>query len=620
MKFNLHQALQKCGGENGIYLYRIHPRGDIEQLLRHGLWSYNPGQTPGGYVDRPDLERWPGQDVEEPQTCRLYFATTQWNLKDTPDRFRLRVPVQHIEVEQADDLTTDDFGDYYVDTGARKRQVVAPDHIDIFYRGRWIPALKLSEQLKPESLARWKRHYKGPGFYGNRYDPDNNDDPNTPEPTTEPGEGKSGIRGTPLKNASKAASKAQASKTKSVAVLGFINPDLEVVGEMLPISKLGSASHFAPASWTHSTGWRYRSDNGIVYHWEKFLSVQEQDAIRSWLTRHFLPVRGWKPMVSLPPGWKLNNQQSQQLQTWHEAHGADLKPDTKAAHQAAHQAALTKIALAGEYWIVNGQAIGADADCGDIGHEGVIIEYILNSHSDEINALRHKQKLKPIYDITLEDIRDMYWPSLKTILTPAEYAIINEDQYPDARAYGVQHLNWIRTRGNNVQMKNLTRQTLRSLGNGLWDAGDASVETEEFFLEVMEPPAAYHDVPYTAIATEDPEAVYPYGERITRTPQPTRQAAWVPQLGERAFEVEWCSEIPIDPVTQDRNLDAAVYHVKICRTAEEALAFAKTVYPQDQFGSVAITPVELQDPYGRDIRRTFAWEYVGDSIHYDGQP
>ena len=91
-----------------------------------------------------------------------------------------------------------------------------------------------------------------------------------------------------------------------------------------------------------------------------------------------------------------------------------------------------------------------------------------------------------------------------------------------------------------------------------------------------------------------------------------------PELGDRAFEVEWCIEIPNYPDSEDRDIDNAKYRRRIVATKDDALSLAKEVYPQDQFGAVTVTPVEFIDPYEENIPKTFRWDYCGDSLHYSG--
>lgn len=90
---------------------------------------------------------------------------------------------------------------------------------------------------------------------------------------------------------------------------------------------------------------------------------------------------------------------------------------------------------------------------------------------------------------------------------------------------------------------------------------------------------------------------------------------WKPIIGDSGFEVEWCSSIPVDEYG-DNNLDAAVYHSVYFKTEDEALTYAKSIYPKDQFGSVQITPFEID----RDehVPTWPEWHY-GESQYYNGE-
>ena len=91
-----------------------------------------------------------------------------------------------------------------------------------------------------------------------------------------------------------------------------------------------------------------------------------------------------------------------------------------------------------------------------------------------------------------------------------------------------------------------------------------------------------------------------------------------PQLGDRMFEVEWCTKIPRDE-NGDADLDRATYRIGMVATREAALALAKKVYPQDQFGCVAVTEMEYSDELGDGVPATFLWLAVADSQHYSGE-
>lgn len=92
----------------------------------------------------------------------------------------------------------------------------------------------------------------------------------------------------------------------------------------------------------------------------------------------------------------------------------------------------------------------------------------------------------------------------------------------------------------------------------------------------------------------------------------------MPKLGDTAFEVETCVSIPLNEFG-DSDLDRAVNRRYIVATKDAALEMAKRLLPKDAFGSVVVTPIEFVDPYGDGMPSTFAWEPVGDSLHYSGE-
>ena len=92
-----------------------------------------------------------------------------------------------------------------------------------------------------------------------------------------------------------------------------------------------------------------------------------------------------------------------------------------------------------------------------------------------------------------------------------------------------------------------------------------------------------------------------------------------PELGDRAFRVEWAYELPVNE-HGDCEPDLAKYRARIVATVERAREIAKQVWPEthNAYGVVEITPVEFTDPYEENIRGTFRWEYCGDTEHYEG--
>lgn len=91
-----------------------------------------------------------------------------------------------------------------------------------------------------------------------------------------------------------------------------------------------------------------------------------------------------------------------------------------------------------------------------------------------------------------------------------------------------------------------------------------------------------------------------------------------PVLGESAWEVEWCYELPTVEGCNDADIDRAKFSRSMVKSKEAAMELAKKVYPLDKFGAVKITPMEYRDDIGEGIAALFDWAAAGDSIEYSG--
>jgi len=90
-------------------------------------------------------------------------------------------------------------------------------------------------------------------------------------------------------------------------------------------------------------------------------------------------------------------------------------------------------------------------------------------------------------------------------------------------------------------------------------------------------------------------------------------ASWrkLPPLGTRAWQVDWCVDLPVDELG-DCQPDEAVYKHRVVLAKGSAFALAKRMLPHDVIGEVSVTEVELTDPYDEGLPWTYYWEYVGD--------
>lgn len=91
------------------------------------------------------------------------------------------------------------------------------------------------------------------------------------------------------------------------------------------------------------------------------------------------------------------------------------------------------------------------------------------------------------------------------------------------------------------------------------------------------------------------------------------------RIGDKTWEVEWCSEIPLDE-NGDSDMDAAKYHFVHIQDKDKALAYAKKVLPKDAFGAVRVTPMMFV-AYDEDDADLYPhvgfWDATSDSIIVD---
>lgn len=175
----------------------------------------------------------------------------------------------------------------------------------------------------------------------------------------------------------------------------------------------------------------------------------------------------------------------------------------------------------GEWWIQNGQAIFADDMTN---HELLVIDDISRALLDSIGVEIDSEytsiaeygdditkTVKEEEGIELENQEDIE----NYLLANSCYLFDDEQQCKDAiaaayghidpRDYAMKYLGWIRVAGKNVQMWHLTRENLKTLCNGLYDAkGDEPDDDDLFHVEVMATHKIFYDIPYEILKEENP--------------------------------------------------------------------------------------------------------------------
>jgi hypothetical protein len=185
--------------------------------------------------------------------------------------------------------------------------------------------------------------------------------------------------------------------------------------------------------------------------------------------------------------------------------------------------------LRGEWWIVDGQAIYADGDVGDMNHEAYVIQSIQGMYADEeFNRGEYidwdgfekhllEEGIAGLGDAEYDEDEIVY-NALKELGMTDEEIKVARGQHGDAREYGLKNLGWKRIKGDNVQTQTLTSGDLSDIARGLWEISESSgMDNETEFtvdIEVYSNGTLFRDVPYSVISEKKPELLYQYRIRL----------------------------------------------------------------------------------------------------------
>jgi hypothetical protein len=239
---------------------------------------------------------------------------------------------------------------------------------------------------------------------------------------------------------------------------------------------------------------------------------------------------------------------------------------------------ITRVAnqyLRGEYWIINGQAIYADGDIGDMNHEGYVIQYAQNLISQEVNydfdtefsswdgfksdfvnsvleterdtyeswqageledsdvvnndvfkiLLKLEYSLEELKETSLDELADEYHHSNSDFIK--EYVLMNnpsfdqelfsisDGNHSDARKYGMQKFGWIRFAGQNIETFLFTPETLSKIYKGMSsifeEEGIEETENYIFNIEVISTRKFYTNIPFSLIENGTTKDIALYG-------------------------------------------------------------------------------------------------------------
>ena len=196
----------------------------------------------------------------------------------------------------------------------------------------------------------------------------------------------------------------------------------------------------------------------------------------------------------------------------------------------------------GEWWIIDGQAIFADADTGEMGHEAVVLDRVRNEIAnmlgmgglyeyydwDDIKQqlvrsnfqqTNEEDQLLLLQKWEAEDENELiekalYNPDIFDELAKenniSQYLLDTADNATDPRDYGMKELGWKRMAGDNIQTQTLTRNDLYSISNGIGDAFGIDADNMIFNIEVMANNKVYFRVPVSVIDDLNPMALREY--------------------------------------------------------------------------------------------------------------
>lgn len=196
----------------------------------------------------------------------------------------------------------------------------------------------------------------------------------------------------------------------------------------------------------------------------------------------------------------------------------------------------------GEYWADDlGQVLFADGDIGDFNHESIALDFltrrifdILDFQDDELNDKYYgpisewEKKLCEFLECSKSSLIEALTVSLLKNLADEkeknpEYthswtdenklsaAILAAFNFQDPSLYMIQHEGWIRTKGNNLEIWEITNQNLDLLASVIYEIEqDTPHVTEEFTLESRGEEICYTGVSYAVITRGDISGLQKY--------------------------------------------------------------------------------------------------------------
>jgi hypothetical protein len=175
--------------------------------------------------------------------------------------------------------------------------------------------------------------------------------------------------------------------------------------------------------------------------------------------------------------------------------------------------------ISGEYWIdETGSSVYADADIGDVSHEGYVMNLVQHHIVDHFGYLQFDQgeyvdfegfKKKLVADIVEEkDLDPMEIDDDEVFQDALKEEGITEEQIDiaegggDARVYAMKNMGWKAIRGHHVESWTLTPHDMQVIARGIEDIleGEGDIDTPDEELEFVV--SAYQRSPVTMTLAE----------------------------------------------------------------------------------------------------------------------
>ena len=205
-----------------------------------------------------------------------------------------------------------------------------------------------------------------------------------------------------------------------------------------------------------------------------------------------------------------------------------------------------KLLLPGEWWLIDGQAVFADGDVGELNHDGHVWQHLLSEFADELDAIPELAWLRgqvrdwvntdggdPAYLRTIindlsdgafkagEITQEQYdapnaWIQALLDWSDIKWSILTaDDTTVRAREWAIETLGWVRVHGNACELWQLSQRALKDLADGLWDAHQEEAADALYFLEVHHPRRqCFEDVPFTVLEAGELVPLYSYKRRL----------------------------------------------------------------------------------------------------------